>query len=78
MAEQAPHSDDTGRESPPRMPRWVKAAVIIVGVVLALFVVLKLTGVGGAHGPGRHMSGPGTPPPGQSLVTSSSAPDIAG
>ena len=50
-----------GAESPPRMPRWVKVAGMIVGVLILAFVVLKVTGVGGEHGPGRHMSGAGTP-----------------
>jgi len=41
----------------PSMPRWVKVFVII-GIVLAVFVVLMLTGVlGKGHGPGRHMGG---------------------
>lgn len=60
-----PHRDpgtDTG--SSPRMPRWVKVAAIVAGILVLLFVVLQLTGVGGEHGPGRHMSGAGTPPAG--------------
>jgi hypothetical protein len=44
-------------ESPPRMPRWVKVAAIVVGVLLLLFVVAQLTGLAGEHGPGRHLSG---------------------
>ena len=39
----------------PGAPRWAK---IFGGVLLALvllFVVLKLTGVAGRHGPGRHL-----------------------
>lgn len=41
----------------PGMPRWVKAFVII-GVVLAVLVVLMLTGVlGKGHGPRRHFGG---------------------
>ena len=47
---------DTGvsanRESPPRMPRWVKVFVIIGLVLVVLLVIGLLTG---AHGPGRHM-----------------------
>ncbi|MBT2370281.1 hypothetical protein J7E88_34670 [Streptomyces sp. ISL-10] len=38
------------------MPRWVKWPAIIIGIVVLLFVVLKLTGHGGEHGPGRHLS----------------------
>lgn len=47
------------RPAPTGMPRWVK---VLGGVILALvlvFVVLKLTGIGGDHGPGRHMDGDG-------------------
>ena len=55
-----PGETDTG--SPPRMPRWVKVAAIMVGVLVLVFVVLQLFGVGGNHGPGRHMSEGGTPP----------------
>jgi hypothetical protein len=41
------------RGSPPRMPRWVKWSLIVVGVLLLLLlVVLPLFGV--QHGPGRH------------------------
>ena len=43
------------------MPRWVKIAAIVVGLLILLFVVLQLTGIGGEHGPGRHMSGETTP-----------------
>ena len=58
---------DTGhpdRGTPPRMPRWVKMAVIVVGVLVVAFVVLRLTGVGGEHGPGRHTLGDGVIPVG--------------
>jgi hypothetical protein len=41
-------------------PRWVKVFGIIVLGLAVLFVGLKLTGVGGNHGPGRH-SGGGSP-----------------
>ena len=56
MTEPTPRSD-TGPDTPPGMPRWVKVAAIVVGVLFLLFVVLQLTGIGGEHGPGRHMSG---------------------
>jgi hypothetical protein len=43
-----------GRGPNDRTPRWVKVAgIIVVGLVL-LFVFLKLTGLGGSHGPSRH------------------------
>jgi hypothetical protein len=50
------------RESPPRVPRWVKWSGIIVGILLLVFLVLRFTGIGGEHGPGRHLPG-GDPPP---------------
>ena len=61
--------DETGpgpaRESMPGMPRWVKVSGIVVGVLVLLAVILALTGVlGGQHGPGRHLPGDGTRPPG--------------
>ncbi|MFC5799786.1 hypothetical protein [Streptomyces formicae] len=40
---------------PPRTPRWVKVSGTIVGVLILLVVILKLTGLGDEHGPGRHM-----------------------
>ena len=48
------------RDLPPRMPRWVKVAAIVVGVLIARFLILQLTGVAGEHGPARHLSGSGT------------------
>jgi hypothetical protein len=44
------------RETPPGTPRWVKIFAIIAIVLILLFVILKLTGIGGNHGPGRHFS----------------------
>jgi len=51
----------------PGTPRWVKVSAIVVGILVLLVVILMVTGVGGPHGPGRHMP-PGdargdTPPP---------------
>jgi hypothetical protein len=46
--------------SPPSgMPRWVKVSGIIALALVLLFVVLHLTGLGGDHGPGRHVNGDG-------------------
>ena len=42
----------------PGTPGWVKVFGTIVAVLVLLLVVLKLTGVSGDHGPGRH-----NPPP---------------
>jgi hypothetical protein len=39
----------------PGMPRWVKVSGIIVIVLILLVAIIVLTGVGGQHGPGRHM-----------------------
>lgn len=52
------HADDG---TPPRMPRWVKVSALVVGLLVLLFVILRLTGVGGEHGPGRHVSGATAP-----------------
>ncbi len=41
------------------LPRWVKLLGIIIGILLLLFVVLRLAGMGGEHGPGRHFSSGG-------------------
>jgi hypothetical protein len=52
-------------DRPPSTPRWVKVSGIIVISLVLLFVIMKLTGVGGDHGPGRHIpSGDHTPPKG--------------
>ena len=64
---------DADSETPPRMPRWVRMTLIVVGVLVVLFVVLRLTGVGGEHGPGRHLSGLGAP----SVAVVVSAPAMA-
>ena len=37
-------------------PRWVKVFGIIVIVLVLLVVVVLVTGVGGEHGPGRHVA----------------------
>lgn len=47
MADQSPY---------PGTPRWVKISLIIVGLLLLLAVALMASGVGGPHGPGRHLS----------------------
>ena len=39
----------------PGAPRWVKLFGILAIGLISLFVVLKLTGIGGDHGPGRHL-----------------------
>ena len=57
--EAAGRSDPSGGstvESPPGMPRWVKVSLLVVGAVLLVFVILKLAGLGGRHGPGMHQA----------------------
>ncbi len=50
----------------PGTPRWVKVfGIVVLALVLAVVVIL-VTGVGGEHGPRRHMSpggGAGNAPP---------------
>ena len=62
----SPTDDASGvapdRGSPPRMPRWVKWPVIVIGVLVLLFLVLRFFGI--EHGPGRHMPGGETSPAG--------------
>ena len=54
-------SDDTGVG--PGTPRWVKVFGIIV-IILALLVgIIIFTGIGGQHGPGRHMPSGGLTSP---------------
>jgi hypothetical protein len=48
----------------PGTPRWVKVSGIIVVVLVLLVGIVLVTGVGGAHGPGRHMPSGDTPPSG--------------
>lgn len=52
-------------ESTHRTPRWVKAFGIIVIILFLVIAVLIFAGIGGPHGPGRHMpadeTGAGTP-----------------
>ncbi len=51
---------------PYRTPRWVKIVGIIALVLVVLVGILLLAGIGGEHGPGRHMPSGGagghTPP----------------
>jgi hypothetical protein len=44
------------RGTPPSTPRWVKVFGIIVIILVVIFIILKVTGIGGEHGPGRHLS----------------------
>ena len=55
-------SRDHDNGSPPGTPRWVKVFGIVVLVLVLLVVVMMATGVGGKHGPGRHMPAAGQRP----------------
>ena len=39
----------------PGIPRWVKVAGIIVIVLVLVAAIIMVTGIGGQHGPGRHI-----------------------
>ena len=49
-------------------PRWVKVFGIIALVLVLLVVIMMFTGVGGDHGPGRHI------PSGDAVETPSGDP----
>ena len=40
----------------PGAPRWVKVSGIVAMIVILLIVIVIVAGVGGPHGPGRHLS----------------------
>jgi hypothetical protein len=40
----------------PGIPRWVKIFGIMLGVIVLLAVILMVTGIGGPHDPGRHLT----------------------
>lgn len=62
MADRLPRLRDTDdnigvrppANRPPGTPRWVKVFGIVLTVLVLLFGGLKLFGIGGEHGPGRH------------------------
>ena len=39
----------------PGTPRWVKVSGIVVAAIVLLIAIVVVTGIGGPHGPGRHM-----------------------
>jgi hypothetical protein len=51
-----------GPATRPKMPVWVKVSLIIAAVLVIAFLVIMLTGLGGEHGPSRHLPGGGNPP----------------
>ena len=46
----------------PGTPRWVKIAGIVAIVLVLLVSIIVFTGVGGPHGPSRHMPSGSAPP----------------
>jgi hypothetical protein len=48
----------------PGTPRWVKVSGIIAIVVVLLVIVVLFTGVGGPHGPSRHLPSSSVTEPG--------------
>jgi hypothetical protein len=40
----------------PGTPRWVKISGIVVGILVLLIAIVMFTGIGGPHGPSRHLS----------------------
>lgn len=50
---------DPKEESTSGTRRWIKLLAIILAVLILLFVVLQLIGVGGTHGPSIHSSSVG-------------------
>jgi hypothetical protein len=50
--------EDTSAANPspyPGTPRWVKVLGIIILILIILAVIALATGLGGPHGPGRHL-----------------------
>jgi hypothetical protein len=48
----------------PGAPRWVKITGIIAIVLVLLVIATLFTGVGGPHGPGRHLPSSSVTEPG--------------
>ena len=38
-------------------PRWVKVLGVVAAILVVLLLVMVVSGIGGPHGPGRHLSG---------------------
>jgi hypothetical protein len=83
MADLPPERDpsDEGGAGP-GIPRWVKVFGIIVIVLVLLVGIVLVTGIGGHHGPGRHMpsGGAGGPIPPSSIIEDYTPPggDLGG
>lgn len=47
----------SNNETPPSTPCWVNTlGITIVIILILLFAILNMFGIGGNHGPGRHFS----------------------
>jgi hypothetical protein len=44
----------------PGLPSWVKVAGLIIGVLVLVVAIVIFTGIGGPHGPSRHLPSDGT------------------
>ncbi|WP_439599965.1 hypothetical protein [Devosia sp.] len=36
-------------------PKWVKATGVVAAIIVAILLIVVVTGIGGSHGPWRHM-----------------------
>jgi hypothetical protein len=45
----------SGRPPYPGVPRWVKISGIVAVALVLLIAIIILTGIGGPHGPARHL-----------------------
>ena len=41
----------------PGAPRWAKLMWVVALTIIVLLIVLLVAGIGGPHGPGRHLPG---------------------
>ena len=57
-----------------RAPRWVKAFALAGLALLLLAVAMLVTGKGGEHGPGRHMTDAGSSAPVSTFVPDHGTP----
>ena len=68
---------EPGRVLPPPTPRWVKVIGIIALVVVVLVGAVQLTGLGGQHGPNRHLPAVGATDPSSSTAGEPAVTDQA-
>ena len=63
----SPLDPDETYEPPAGMPRWARVFAIVLAVLVAIFLIVAMTGGPSAHGPRRH--GLGQPPATRSAPT---------